>query len=83
MAKKKPVEEKVTEEVAEQVPEEIVFDTAVVGHIPLGNNKFQMVTVPLESKTLTLGKPELGKICDGVGEAKYEFKMAAFKHGLV
>ena len=84
MTKKKPVEEKkIAVDVAEQAPEEIFFDSAIVGHIKLGNNKFQIVTVPIESKALTLGKPELGKICDGVGEAKYEFKMAAFKHGLV
>jgi hypothetical protein len=83
MSKKKVTEKTLDSQEENHVPEELIFDSVLVGHIKLSDSKFQIVTVPIESKTLTLGKPKLGEVCGDIGEAKYEFKMAAFKNGLV
>jgi len=80
MAKKK---EEVTEQETAPTTKEVIVDSLTVGHRKLENGKYEVILIPFNSKDLTTGNPRVYKVCDDIHEAYYEFKMAAYKNGLI
>jgi hypothetical protein len=79
MAKKKE-EQAATEATVEK---EVKTDSFAVGHRKLENGKYEVILVPFSTKDLTTGETQVYKQCDDLYEAYYEFKMAAYKNGLI
>ena len=74
---------KQTEDNTEESKVEVTFDTVAVGHVRLPNGDFHMIRIPVDSTNLQTGKIELGKKCEDIREAQYEFRKEAAKNKLV
>lgn len=84
MANKKKTQD-LTETVEDSTEtiEEVKADSVAVGHIRLPDGTFQIISVDVDSKTMKAGNISVVETCRDLGEALYEFKIAAVKLGLV